>query len=143
MMTVICMLILVYLIKGKEVDKLVEKLKAIDWQAKYLELYAKLQPYALKYGRVAARPLLQFYYVLQDEKTTTLEKAMIYAAIIYTVSPSNLLPQSIYGLIGILDEGAAVIFVYKKVKEKITPEIESKVEETLNEWFGIEYEIVK
>ena len=32
---------------------------------------------------------------------------------------------------------------YKKIKDKITPEINAKVEDTLNEWFGVEYELVE
>lgn len=143
MMTVICILILLYLIKGKNADKLVEKIKSINWNEKIEDIRCRLHPYALKYGRIASRPLLQFYYVMQAPETTTLEKAMIYGAVIYTVSPVNLLPKSVYGLLGCMDEGAAITFVYKKIKNKITPEIQLKVERTLNEWYGDEYEIVK
>ena len=32
---------------------------------------------------------------------------------------------------------------FEKIKDKITPEINAKVEDTLNEWFGVEYEIVR
>ena len=31
----------------------------------------------------------------------------------------------------------------KKVKERITPEINAQVDMTLNEWFGVEYETIK
>ena len=55
----------------------------------------------------------------------------------------DLIPKSVYKLLGILDDGAAILFVYKKIKDKITPEIMMKVEDTLNEWFGAEYEILK
>lgn len=141
-MTIICILILVYLIKGKEIDSLLRRLQNVDWNTKAHELYLRIEPYALKCGRVAAKPLLQFYYVLQDEHTTTTERAMIYAAIIYTVSPVNFLPRAVYGFLGILDEGAAVIYVYKKIKSKITPEIEAKVNQTLDDLFGAEYELI-
>ena len=143
MMTFICILILLYLIKGKNAEKLVEKIKGINWNEKFEDLRCRLYPYAVRYGRIASRPLLQFYYVMQAPETTTMEKAMIYGAIIYTVSPVNFLPKSLYGILGCLDEGAAVTFVYKKIKNKITPEIQMKVENTLNKWFGDEYEIVK
>ena len=143
MTTVICILILVYLVKGKNIDTLLENVKNVDWKAKASEVYDKLHPYALKGGRVATKPLLQFYYVMQDEHTSTTERVMIYAAIIYTVSPVNLLPKAVYGLLGCLDEGAAVMFVYKKVKSKITPEIDAKVNATLDEWFGVEFEMAE
>ena len=36
-----------------------------------------------------------------------------------------------------------MLYVYKKIKEKITPEINAKVKETLDEWFGVEYEMIE
>mgnify|MGYP003548283837 FL=1 len=90
-----------------------------------------------------SRPLLQFYYVLDDDKTSTLDRVLIYAAIVYTISPVSLLPKAVYKLIGVLDEGAALMYVYKKVKDNITPAINAKVDHTLNDWFGVEYEMIK
>lgn len=142
-MTIICLMILAYWIMGKNIDSLLERVKNIDWHTKVNNLMDKLLPYALKAGRTATRPLLQFYYVMADEKTTTLDRVLIYAAIIYTISPASLIPSSVYRLLGILDEGIAIIYVYNKIKDRITPEINSKVEGTLNEWFGVEYEFVE
>ena len=102
----------------------------------------KLRPWALKAGRVAARPLLQFYYVMDDNRTSILDRVLIYAAIIYTILPIDLIPSAVYKFLGILDDGVAMLYVYRKIKDKITPEINLKVEGTLQEWFGPEYEIV-
>ena len=143
MSTILCITILAYLIMGKDIKNLLEEAKSIDWRQKTSSLIDSIRPYALKAGRVVARPLLQFYYVLEDDKTSTLDRALIYAAIIYTISPVSILPRAIYKLIGVLDEGAAVMFVYKKVKDKITPAINAKVDHTLNDWFGVEYEMIK
>ena len=142
MLTTICILILAYMIMGKDVSGLLEKVKNIDWRGQINALMDKVRPWALKAGRIAARPLLQFYYVMDDDNTSTLDRILIYAAIIYTVSPVSILPAAVYRLLGVLDEGAAALYVYKKIKGKITPEINAKVEDTLNEWFGVEYEIV-
>ena len=139
MLTVICITLLAYCILGKDIRSLLERIKEVDWKGKSKELFDKLRPYALKAGRVAARPMLQFYYVMTDEKTPTIDKALVYAAIIYTISPVSLIPSAVYKLLGVLDEGAAVLYVYKKIKERITPEINAKVDGTLNEWFGVEY----
>lgn len=139
MLTVICITLLAYCILGKDIRSLLERIKEVDWKGKSKELFDKLRPYALKAGRVAARPMLQFYFVMTDEKTSTLDKALVYAAIIYTISPVSLIPSAVYKLLGVLDEGAAVLYVYKKVKERITPEINAKVDDTLDEWFGMEY----
>lgn len=103
----------------------------------------KLRPWALKAGRVATRPLLQFYYVIDDDNTSTLDRVLIYAAIVYTILPMDFIPSVIYKFLGILDDGVAMLYVYKKIKDKITPEINAKVEDTLNEWFGVEYGIVR
>lgn len=142
MTTIICITILAYLIMGKNIDSLLEKVKDVDWKEKGNDLCEKMKPYAKKVGRTAAKPLLQFYFVLSDDKTTTLDRVLIYAAIIYTFSPVSLIPSAVYKLLGILDEGAAMLFVYNKIKNNITPDIEMKVNQTLDEWFGCEYEII-
>ena len=143
MLITISLLILAYMIMGKDIKPLLERVKNIDWRGKINALMDKLRPWALKAGRVATRPLLQFYYVMADENTSTLDRVLIYAAIIYTILPMDFLPRVIYKFIGVLDDGVAMLYVYKKIKDKITPEINSKVEDTLNEWFGAKYEVVE
>ena len=143
MLITISLLILAYLIMGKDIKPLLERVKNIDWRGKINALMDKLRPWALRAGRVATRPLLQFYYVMDDENTSTLDRVLIYAAIIYTIIPMDFLPRSVFKFLGILDDGVAMLYVYKKIKDKITPEINAKVEDTLNEWFGVEYELVE
>jgi len=143
MLITISLLILAYLIMGKDIKPLLERVKNIDWRGKINALMDKLRPWALKAGRVATRPILQFYFVMDDDNTSTLDRVLIYAAIIYTILPMDLIPSAIYKFLGILDDGVAMLFVYKKIKDKITPEINVKVEDTLNEWFGVEYELVE
>ena len=143
MLITISLLMLAYLIMGKDISGLLEKVKNVDWRGKINALMDKLHPWALKAGRVATRPLLQFYYVMDDENTSTLDRVLIYAAIIYTILPMDILPRAIYGFLGVMDDGVAMLYVYKRIKDKITPEINAKVEDTLNEWFGVEYELVE
>ena len=142
MMITISLLVLIYLIMGKDVSGLLDRLKNVDWRSKINTLMDKLRPWALKAGRAATRPLLQFYYVMDDDKTSTLDRALIYAAIIYTILPMDFLPRTVYRLLGVLDDGVAMLYVYKIIKNRITPEINSKVEDILNEWFGVEYEMI-
>ena len=143
MLITISLLILVYMIVGKDIKPLLERVKNIDWRGKINALLDKLRPWALNTGRVATRPLLQFYYVMADEQTSTLDRVLIYAAIVYTVLPIDLIPSVVYKFLGILDDGVAMLYVYKKIKDKISPEINAKVEDMLNEWFGVEYELVE
>ena len=119
-MTVICIMILAYLIMGKDISVLLDKVKNVDWRGKINALMDKLRPWALKAGRVATRPLLQFYYVMDDDNTSTLDRVLIYAAIVYTILPMDFIPSVIYKFLGILDDGVAMLFVYKKIKDKIT-----------------------
>lgn len=143
MLIAISLLILVYMIMDKDISYLLERIKNIDWRSKINALMDKLHPWALKAGRAATKPLLQFYYVMDDDNTSSLDRILIYAAIFYTILPMDLLPSVIYKFLGILDDGVAMLFVYKKIKDKITPEINRKVEETLNDWFGVEYELIE
>ena len=138
-----CILILAYMVMGKDVKPILERVKNIDWRGKINALMDKLRPWAFKAGRVVTRPLLQFYYVMDDDNTSTFDRVLIYAAIIYTILPMDLIPSVIYKFLGILDDGVAMLFVYKKIKDKIIPEINARVEDTLNEWFGVEYELIK
>ncbi len=142
-MTGICIMILAYLIMGKDISGQLEKAKSIDWRGKINALMDKLRPWVLKAGRTAARPLLQFYYVLDDDNISMLDRVLIYAAIIYTILPFDLVPSAVYKFLGVLDDGAAMLYVYKKIKDRITPEINAKVEDTLNDWFGVEYEMIE
>ncbi len=143
MLIAISIMILAYMIMGKDITPLLDRVRNIDWRGKINTVMEKLRPWALKAGRVATRPLLQFYYVMDDDNTSTLDRVLIYAAIVYTILPMDFIPSVIYKFLGILDDGVAMLFVYRKIKDKITPEINNKVETTLNEWFGVEYELVE
>lgn len=133
--TIICITILAHLITGKDVKPLVEKLKNVRWPWRASHSFKYIRHYARKAGRATARPLLLAYYVLTDADTSTTEKAMIYGCLLYVVMPVSLIPRSVFKLLGLVDEAAAVMFVVKKIKDKITPEIEAKADETLDGWF--------
>lgn len=143
MLLILSIIVLVYMIKGKDTSALVRRIKESELRANIAKLLDKLRPWALKIGRTAARPFVAFYYVLSDEGTPLLDKVLIYAAILYVISPIDLLPRAVYSLLGILDDGVAVAFVYKRIKSRMTPQIEARVEDTLNEWFGIDYKEVE
>lgn len=138
-MITLCLLILIFSILGKDIKPLLAKLKNTDWKAKGAELFDKIKPYALRIGRAAAEPLLQLYFVLTSEETSLKDKALIYAALIYIISPADLLPAEIFKWLGILDDGAAGLFVYSKVKDLISRDINIKVNDTLDAWFGVQH----
>ena len=134
----LCILVLVYLIKGKPIDGLLQQLKDVDWKSKFIEIWDKFKTYALRAGRVATKPILTFYHVMRDSETTTLEKALIYGAIAYIVIPADLLPRRALSILGILDDAAVIAYVYNKVSNKVTAAIRNQVDTQLDEWFGAE-----
>ena len=142
-MLTICLLLLLYSILKKPVADLPDKVRNIKWKEQAGKAWTKITDYSKKAGREASRLVLRFYYTLTDGDLTSTEKAFVYAGIIYIVVPHDLLPEKVLGLIGLVDDAAVATWVFKKVKTHITPAIEQKVNDTLNEWFGYETEISK
>lgn len=136
MIITIILLILAYSILGKPIDKLVEKIKNVNWNELTSKAWNGIKAFSLKAGRAACTPLLLFYYVMSDEKTSVGDKALIYGGILYLISPVDLLPRRVLGWLGVIDNVAVIAFIVKKISDKITPEIEAKVNTTLDEWFG-------
>ena len=120
---------------------LVERLQKIDWKGESAKLLGFLRKYAIRAGRIAAKPLLQFYYVMTDENVTARDKALIYGSLLYILVPGDIIPRRVFNMLGIVDDIGAVMIVYTRIKNKITPAINFKVEETLDEWFGAKYEM--
>ena len=107
-------------------------------------LWDKIKEYAKKVGRVGARPVLLLYYVMTDENTPRSVKITVGSALAYLVLPIDLISGKKHPILGRLDEASAIVLAYRKVKNHITPEIERKVDETLDKWFAeyTSYEIV-
>lgn len=107
------------------------------------KLQEKLMPYAKKYGRVAAKPVLELYYVLREDSTPAKDKAVIALALGYLLLPSDILPLRKFGIFGLLDDTLSVSVVYKRMQKNITPAVSFKVEMTLDKWFdGRSVEVV-
>lgn len=107
------------------------------------KLQEKLMPYAKKYGRVAAKPVLELYYVLREDSTPAKDKAVIALALGYLLLPSDILPLRKFGIFGLLDDTLSISVVYKKMRKNITPAVSFKVEMTLDKWFdGRSVEVV-
>lgn len=136
MLLTIALLILVYSILGKPIGKLVEKIKDVNWKDLADSAWTAIRNFGLKAGRTTCKPLLTCYYVMANENTTTADKALVYGAILYIVSPFDLIPRRVLSVLGVLDDAAVAALVIKKIQNKITPGIEAAVESTLDEWFG-------
>lgn len=99
-------------------------------------LWDKIKEYARKVGRVGARPVLLLYFVMTDEATPRSVKITVGSALAYLVLPIDLISGKKHPILGKVDEAAAIVLAYQKVKKHITPEIERKTDEVLDKWFA-------
>ena len=95
----------------------------------------KLQVYAMKVGRISARPVLLLYFILVSKDTPKSDKLMILSTISYLVFPIDLVSAKRLPIIGWIDEAFSLSVAYQKVCKNITPEIERKTDELLDKWF--------
>ena len=137
MITTIVLMILFLSILKKPVGGLVSKLKGVDWKKLASDAWDKIASAYKRVGRSASRYALLFYYTLTEGSLSTLDKALLYAGIIYIAVPNDFLPLRVLGLIGLVDDAAVVAWVYNKIKKNVTPVIEAKVDATLDRWFGL------
>lgn len=127
----------------KPVASLVAKVKDADWTRPAKNAWIKITEYSKRAGREATRIVLRFYYALTDGDLSPKDKALVYAGIIYIVVPHDLLPKKTLGLLGLVDDAAVIGWVWKKVSGCMTPAVEQKVNDTLNDWFGYDIRVAK
>ena len=95
----------------------------------------KLQVYAMKVGRISARPVLLLYFIMVSKDTPKSDKLMILSTISYLVFPIDLVSAKRLPIIGWVDEAFSLSVAYQKVSKNITPEIERKTDALLDKWF--------
>ena len=138
MITIICLIILVFAILGKPAGRLLDRLKGVDWKTFSDAAWRKIVAFSKTAGRSATRILLIFYYTLTGGNLSTLDKALLYGGIIYIAVPRDLLPRRIFGLLGLVDDAAVGAWVYSRIKKNLTDEVIRQADETLDKWFGPE-----
>ena len=98
-------------------------------------LKEKVQEYAMKVGRISARPVLLLYFIMISKDTLKSDKLLILSTISYLVFPIDLISAKRLPIIGWIDEAFSLSVAYQKVCKNITPEIERKTDELLDKWF--------
>lgn len=101
----------------------------------YNFLWESICDWSRKAGRVATKPVLTMWYVMQSDETPQKDKWAIFGSLAYLVLPINILDAKRLPIIGWLDELASIALLVKKMSKHITPEIEAKVEVQLDKWF--------
>ena len=99
-------------------------------------LKEKVQEYAMKVGRISARPVLLLYFIMISKDTPKSDKLLILSTISYLVFPIDLISAKRLPIIGWIDEAFSLSVAYQKVCKNITPEIERKTDELLDKWFS-------
>ena len=82
----------------------------------------KLARYALRLGRPVVEQLYALYFMLRAEATPMRSKMVIVGALLYFVSPIDLVPD-ILGPLGFSDDLAVIAMVFKQVQAYLTDDI--------------------
>ena len=98
-------------------------------------LKEKVQEYAMKVGRISARPVLLLYFIMISKDTPKSDKLLILSTISYLVFHVDLISAKRLPIIGWIDEAFSLSVAYQKVCKNITLEIERKTDELLDKWF--------
>ena len=98
-------------------------------------LKEKLQEYAMKVGRISARPILLLYFIMVSKDTPKSDKLLILSTISYLVFPIDLISAKRLPIFGWMDEAFSLSVAFQKVSKNITPEIERKTDALLDKWF--------
>lgn len=99
-------------------------------------IWNSIQQNADQLGLECTRMLLELFYVLKSPGTGFVDKTVIVAALGYQLLPEDVMPKDEHGILGFLDNGAALAIAYNRVKASVTPEIETQVNTILSSWFG-------
>lgn len=99
-------------------------------------VWSQVVAYGKKAGRAGARIVLLFFYTMQYGDLSMTDRALVYAGLVYIVVPHDLLPRKILKIFGVMDDIGVAAWIFKLISRSITPEIERKVEQTLDRWFG-------
>ena len=98
-------------------------------------LMDKIKETAKKAGLKAIYMALLLYYALESPTITTMDKAIIYGALGYFISPIDIVPD-ILPLIGLTDDIAVLAWAFSRVKKHITDMTREKAKTKLKIWFG-------
>ena len=101
----------------------------------YTSLWDGMKSYAIKVGRVAARPVLLLYYVMRSGETPTKDKLTIFGALAYIILPVDLLNAKRLPIIGWIDEVVSLAVAVQRMQKYVTPEMEAKADAQLDKWF--------
>lgn len=90
------------------------------------DLLSKVKSVAGKAGKEVIKYVLTLYYVLKSDNVPIRYKAEIIGALGYFILPVDLIADFI-PVAGYSDDLAGLVWVYNRVKDSITPDVERNV----------------
>ena len=97
----------------------------------------KISRIAKRAGAKLVYAALILYYTLQSDKVSKTDKAIIFGALGYMISPLDVIPDAI-PIAGLTDDLAVLLYVLKKVWTDIDPAIMDQAKKRLSKWFDEE-----
>ena len=99
------------------------------------DFWHKLNTYAKKAGRKVVETALQLYYAANDKKTPKWARGVIYSALVYLITPVDLIPD-MTPFAGFADDLGVLVGAVSAVAGHITDKAKGQAQKKLSDWFG-------
>ena len=94
----------------------------------------KIQRIAKRAGAKLVYIALILYYLMQSDKVSLKDKAIIIGALGYLISPIDVVPDAI-PIAGLADDLAVLLYALGKVWSQVDDHLKDKAKEKLSKWF--------
>ena len=96
--------------------------------------FDKIQRVAKRAGAKLVYVALLLYYLLQSDKVSLKDKAIIIGALGYLISPLDIVPDAI-PIAGLTDDLTVLLYALNKVWTSIDDDIKKQAQDKLSKWF--------
>ena len=97
-------------------------------------LFDKIQRVAKRAGAKLVYVALILYYLIQSDKVSLKDKAIIIGALGYLISPLDAVPDAI-PIAGLSDDLGVLLYVLNKVWASVDDDMKKQAREKLSKWF--------
>ena len=94
----------------------------------------KIQRIAKRAGAKLVYIALILYYLMQSDKVSLKDKAIILGALGYLISPVDVVPDAI-PIAGLADDLAVLLYALGKVWSQVDDNLKDKAKQKLSKWF--------
>lgn len=94
----------------------------------------KIQRIAKRAGAKLVYIALVLYYLMQSDKVSLKDKAIIIGALGYLISPIDVVPDAI-PIAGLADDLAVLLYALGKVWSQVDDNLKDKAKQKLSKWF--------